>query len=161
MGFIFGLIMLGILKNEYHFYQLKKGKNFLTALVLSTIFGGAIWWLLLILFFVLRNTGALDKMKEENIKHEQEIEFAKLYQEVVKTMSISPEKQSRKKSQFYSELSLDNRFASLSGNKWDLRSRRKFDEVHIDTSDIELEDDIPEDEVEDVGLDLPRGEDAY
>ena len=63
MGFIFGLIMLGILKNEYHFYQLKKGKNFLTALVLSTIFGGAIWWLLLILFFVLRNTGALDKMK--------------------------------------------------------------------------------------------------
>ncbi|MBR6274197.1 MAG: hypothetical protein IKR27_04205 [Lachnospiraceae bacterium] len=80
MGFIFGLIMLGILKNEYHFYQLKKGKNFLTALVLSTIFGGAIWWLLLILFFVLRNTGALDKMKEENIKHEQEIEFAKRYQ---------------------------------------------------------------------------------
>ncbi|MBR3311489.1 MAG: DNA-directed RNA polymerase subunit delta [Solobacterium sp.] len=94
-------------------------------------------------------------------KRKKEIEFAKLYQEVVKTMSISPEKQSRKKSQFYSELSLDNRFASLSGNKWDLRSRRKFDEVHIDTSDIELEDDIPEDEVEDVGLDLPRGEDAY
>ena len=94
-------------------------------------------------------------------KRKKEIEFAKLYQEVVKTMSISPEKQSRKKSQFYSELSLDNRFASLSGNKWDLRSRRKFDEVHIDTSDIELEDDIPEDEVEDVGLHLPRGEDAY
>ena len=40
---------------------------------------------------------------------------------------------------------LDTRFASLDNNKWDLRNRRKFDEVHVDTSDIELDDDDEED----------------
>ncbi len=51
----------------------------------------------------------------------------------------------KKESQFYSELMLDTRFASLDNNKWDLRNRRKFDEVHVDTSDIELDDDDEED----------------
>ena len=41
-------------------------------------------------------------------------------------MEIPEEKLKRKKSQFYSELMLDNRFASLPENKWDLRNRRKF-----------------------------------
>lgn len=95
-------------------------------------------------------------------KRKKEIEFARLWQEVAKTMDIPPEKLSKKKAQFYSELMLDNRFASLKGNKWDLRSRRKFDEVHISTEDLEVDDDEMPDTDEDDGPDLPtKSEDEY
>lgn len=88
-------------------------------------------------------------------KRKKEVDFLKLWNTVSEEMQIPEEKQKRKKSQFYSDLMLDNRFASLGGNKWDLRNRRKFEEVHVDTSDIELEDDdIDETEVEMEGLDL-------
>ncbi len=88
-------------------------------------------------------------------KRKKEVDFLKLWNTVSEQMQIPEEKQKRKKSQFYSDLMLDNRFASLGGNKWDLRNRRKFDEVHVDTSDIELEDDeIDETEMEMEGLDL-------
>lgn len=89
-------------------------------------------------------------------KRKKEVEFLKLWQTVSEEMDIPADKQKRKKSQFYSELMLDNRFASLGGNKWDLRNRRTFDEVHVDTADIELEDDDEMDasEEEMVGLDL-------
>lgn len=94
-------------------------------------------------------------------KRKKEIEFARLWQEVAKVMKIPPEKLSRKKAQFYSELMVDNRFASLKGNKWDLRSRRKFDEVHISTSDIELDDGETDEIDEDDGITLPKDEDEY
>lgn len=78
------------------------------------------------------------------LKRKKEVTFLKLWEAVCKAISIPEEKQRKKKSQFYSEIMLDNRFASLEGNKWDLRNRRKFDEVHMDTSDIELDDDDEE-----------------
>jgi DNA-directed RNA polymerase subunit delta len=56
-------------------------------------------------------------------------------------MEIPPEKLARKKAQFYSELMLDTRFASLKGNKWDLRTRRKFDEFHKDVEVSDIDDD--------------------
>ena len=74
---------------------------------------------------------------------------------------IPEEKLKRKKSQFYSELMLDNRFASLNNNKWDLRNRRKYDEVHVDTSDIEIDDEDSDELIDDSGLDIPSGDDAY
>lgn len=90
------------------------------------------------------------------MKKKKEVEFLKLWQTVSEEMGIPEDKQKRKKSQFYSELMLDNRFASLGGNKWDLRNRRTFDEVHVDTADIELEDDddIDTSDEEMEGLDL-------
>ena len=94
-------------------------------------------------------------------KRKKEIDFAKLWAEVSKTMKIPEEKQKRKKSQFYSELMLDNRFASLNNNKWDLRNRRKYDEVHVDTSDIEIDDEDSDELIDDSGLDIPSGDDAY
>ena len=66
-------------------------------------------------------------------KRKREVDFTRLWDEVAKAMKIPEDKVKKKKSQFYSELMLDNRFASLDNNKWDLRNRRKFDEVHIDT----------------------------
>jgi DNA-directed RNA polymerase subunit delta len=94
-------------------------------------------------------------------KRKREIEFAKLWTEVSKTMKIPEEKLKRKKSQFYSELMLDNRFASLENNKWDLRNRRKFDEVHVNTSEIDIDDEENDELLDDSGLDIPSGDDAY
>ena len=56
---------------------------------------------------------------------------------------------------------LDSRFASLEGNKWDLRHRRKFDEVHIDTSEIAMDDEDLDETLDKSGLDLPTGDDAF
>ncbi len=88
------------------------------------------------------------------LKFDAEISFPQLWQEVLKNMDIPEDKRSRKKAQFYSELMLDTRFASLKGNMWDLRNRRKFDEVHSaqsiidefenDTDDIDEEEEVQE-----------------
>lgn len=95
-------------------------------------------------------------------KRKKEVEFLKLWTDVSKQMQIPEEKLRKKKSQFYSELMLDSRFASLEGNKWDLRNRRKFEEVHIDTSDIVMDDDEDmDDQIDKSGLDLPTGDDAF
>lgn len=94
-------------------------------------------------------------------KRKKEIDFAKLWAEVSKQMSIPEEKLRKKKSQFYSELMLDSRFASLEENKWDLRNRRKFDEVHIDTSEIAMDDEDLDETLDKSGLDLPTGDDAF
>ncbi len=94
------------------------------------------------------------------IKRKKEIEFSKLWQEVSKAMKIPEEKLSRKKRQFYAELMDDRRFASLSGNKWDLRSRRSYSEVSADAIVLDDEDDM-EDSDERDSLDLPKGEDSY
>lgn len=94
-------------------------------------------------------------------RKKKETDFVKLWNEVARIMEIPEDKKKRKKSQFYSELMLDSRFASLDNNKWDLRNRRKYDEVHIDTSEIEIEDEDLDELLDNSGLDLPSGDDAY
>lgn len=86
--------------------------------------------------------------------HKREVDFSKLWQYVCKTLAIPEDKQRRKKSQFYSDLMLDGRFASLEGNKWDLRNRRKYDEIHVDTEDISLDDEETDHDDADNGLDM-------
>ena len=81
-------------------------------------------------------------------KRKKEIEFSKLWQEVSKQMKIPEEQLSRKKRQFYAELMDDRRFASLSGNKWDLRSRRSYSEVSTDGIEMDDDDDTIIDEGE-------------
>lgn len=75
------------------------------------------------------------------------IPFAKLWMEVARLTGSTNEKVA----QFYSDLTLDGRFAALKDNKWDLKSRRKFSESHIDLSKIDIEESdneyINEDEV--------------
>ena len=68
------------------------------------------------------------------------VQFSKLWEEVSKKAKLSIDMVS----QFYSDLTLDSRFASLKDNKWDLVERRKFSEAHIDVSKIELGEDVPE-----------------
>lgn len=73
-------------------------------------------------------------------KKKRAIMFNKLWEEVSKTYGASNDQIA----QFYSDLTLDSRFASLKDNKWDLVERRKYDESHVDISKIELEEDEPE-----------------
>ena len=68
------------------------------------------------------------------------IQFQKLWEEVSKKTGVSNDSVA----QFYSDLTLDSRFASLKENKWDLVERRKYSESHIDISRIELGEDEPE-----------------
>lgn len=68
------------------------------------------------------------------------IQFTKLWEDVCKQTHVSNDMIA----QFYSDLTLDPRFAQLKENKWDLVERRKFSEAHIDVSKIELGEDVPE-----------------
>ena len=68
------------------------------------------------------------------------IQFQKLWEEVSKKTGASNDVIA----DFYSDLTLDSRFAQLKDNKWDLVERRKFSEAHIDVSKIELGEDVPE-----------------
>lgn len=74
------------------------------------------------------------------VKKKSSVKFLKLWEEVQKVFAFPENRLQVKKTQFYSELMLDNRFASLDDNHWDLRNRRKFDELYIDTSLLSIED---------------------
>ena len=53
-------------------------------------------------------------------------------------------------SKFYTQLSLDGRFITLTDNYWDLRSRHVFEQVHLDMIDAysDEEDEVDEEEEE-------------
>ena len=60
-----------------------------------------------------------------------------------------PNEKNEKESLFYTNITLDGRFITVGENNWDLRSRHKFDEVHIDMNDIYTDEDEESEEVED------------
>ena len=45
------------------------------------------------------------------------------------------------RSQFYGDLSLDDRFVNVLENKWDLRSRHTYNVSVVDTSSIIIDED--------------------
>ena len=55
--------------------------------------------------------------------------------------------------QFYSDLSLDDRFVCVGENKWDLRERHTYNEVVVDTSEILIDED--EDDTDSHEDDIP------
>ena len=78
-------------------------------------------------------------------KKKKAITFKKLWEEVVEIMGYSETVATNKLATFYANLSLDARFALVEDGKWDLRSRRTFNETHKDLSDIlDLDDDEDE-----------------
>ena len=80
-------------------------------------------------------------------KKKNPVAFAKLWQEVSQCMGYSEAQATAKIANFYSNLMLDTRFARLDENKWDLRSRRTYNETHFDKSKINV--DIEENDEED------------
>ena len=75
------------------------------------------------------------------------IEFAKLWNEVCTVLGFSEEEAAKKISTFYTQLTLDGRFVREVENTWNLRSRLKFENVHIDMNDIYLAEDDEEDKL--------------
>lgn len=81
------------------------------------------------------------------------IAFGKLWEEVCEKMGFDQKMSEKKIAQFYTDMMLDNRFAALEENKWDLRSRRTYEETHFDTSAIIIEDEDSDEELEDADED--------
>lgn len=88
------------------------------------------------------NKSMTDVAYDIMLSKKRSIQFNKLWEEVSKICKVSNDNIA----QFYSDISLDSRFVALKENKWDLTERRKYDESHIDLSEIELDEDEPEED---------------
>ena len=78
-------------------------------------------------------------------KKKRAIQFKKLWEEVSKVYGVRNDQVA----QFYADMTLDSRFVSLKGNRWDLINRHKYEDSHVDISQIELDEDEPEEGEED------------
>ena len=74
--------------------------------------------------------------------------FVKFWNEVSEVLGLDAAEAEEYISDFYTNLSLDERFVLLEDNYWDLRERQSFDKVHIDMNDVYSE--IEEEEKEQV-----------
>ena len=78
--------------------------------------------------------------------------FIELWSSVVRDMGLTPSQADNQIAQFYTDLSMDGRFFSLAGNRWDLKSRYSSAESTVDTDSLSVEDDEEEEsEKEDLG----------
>lgn len=84
---------------------------------------------------------AFDIMKSKK----KALVFIKLWSEVSAIAGFTPAQEEENIAQFYSDLSLDDRFVCVGGNRWDLRERHTYNEVVIDTEDILIDEESDED----------------
>lgn len=80
---------------------------------------------------------AFDVISDKN----KALTFIELWKEICQTIGFSKEQEEDNIAQFYSDLSLDDRFTCVGENKWDLRERHTYQEVVVDTSEILIEED--------------------
>lgn len=91
-------------------------------------------------------------------KKKRAIQFSKLWADVSKATGAGNDRVA----QFYSDLTLDARFAALKDNKWDLKSRRKYSESHVDLKKIEMDEPEQDDEYDiENETNIMDGEDTY
>ena len=95
-----------------------------------------------------KNRSMVDVAYELMSKKKKAVNFYKLWQEVSEVKGFDEEEKDEKESLFYTNITLDGRFITIGENNWDLRSRHKFDEVHIDMNDIYTDEDEESEEVE-------------
>ena len=77
------------------------------------------------------------------------IVFLKLWEEVCQVMAFTKQQEEDNIAQFYSDLSLDDRFVNVGENKWDLRERHTCHEVVVDTEEILIDEEADDDYEED------------
>lgn len=86
-------------------------------------------------------------------KKKKPVDFYKLWQEVSEIKGFTQAEKDENESLFYTNITLDGRLITVGENHWDLRSRHKFSEVHIDMNDIYADDEEETtDEEEEDGL---------
>ena len=66
--------------------------------------------------------------------------FYDIWKEVAEKKEFDEEQKEDNESLFYTNMILDGRMITVGENKWDLRTRHRFEEVHIDMNDIYNED---------------------
>lgn len=72
---------------------------------------------------------------------QEPVVFKELWNQVVIDAGLEEEEAARRVAQFYTNLSLDGRFVTLTDNNWDLRSRHPFSQVHIDMNEVYSDED--------------------
>lgn len=91
---------------------------------------------------------AYEVLSQEN----KAMAFPALWDIVSNRMGFSKQQHDDNIAQFYSDLSIDGRFASLPGNTWDLRTRQSRANTMVDTDSLSVEDEeddfIPEEDEE-------------
>lgn len=69
--------------------------------------------------------------------------FTKIAKEVCEIMGIPAESFEETMAQFYTDLTLSGKFVTVGEDKWDLKSRQKYDVASYDSYDIEfIEDEL-------------------
>lgn len=91
----------------------------------------------------------VDVAFELMLKKKNAVTFVKIWDEVSQIKGLTPQQAEDNIAQFYTDISLDGRFVHMGNNKWDLKTRHRFDEVVIDNSDlIDDEEEIDEYDVD-------------
>ena len=83
----------------------------------------------------------IDVAYEQLSTKKKPVTFIKLWEEICQIMGFTQAQEEDNIAQFYSDLSLDDRFVCVKDNKWDLRERHTYHEVVVDTSDILIDED--------------------
>ena len=83
----------------------------------------------------------IDVAYEQLSTKKKPVTFIKLWEEICQIMGFTQAQEEDNIAQFYSDLSLDDRFVCVGENKWDLRERHTYHEVVVDTSDILIDED--------------------
>ena len=65
--------------------------------------------------------------------------FEKIAKEVCEIMGLTDEEFQSKLPQFYTDLTLSGKFVTVGEDKWDLKSRQKYEVANYDTYDIEID----------------------
>lgn len=83
----------------------------------------------------------------ESVKHQ--LEFKDLWEQVLASKGLTQEQALEFIADFYSDLTLDNRFIGIEKTQWDLRARRTSKEAILDTSSL-LYDEEEEEIIEEI-----------
>lgn len=88
------------------------------------------------------------------------VKFIDLFNEVIAAtgLELTDAEKKNRMSKFYTQLSLDGRFITLTDNYWDLRSRHVFEQVHLDMIDAYSDEEEEVDEEEEKLLKQELGE---
>ena len=82
---------------------------------------------------------AYDYLKQQN----HSVSFKELWGMVAEQLHFDEKSAANKMSRFYTDLTMDGRFASVEKNEWDLKSHIHYEEINLqEDDDSEDEDDI-------------------
>lgn len=94
-------------------------------------------------------------------KKKKAMTFLKIWEDAANEAGLSEQQKEDNIAQFYTDISLDDRFVHVGDNKWDLRSRHTYKEVVIDTSDLLIEEADDEEEFQDDEAETKEKEEEF